>query len=320
MTRLRLLLPLLATALLVSACGSADDGEESESEGTRVVQTERGEVEVPADPERVVTVGWTLPPSMIDLGITPLAIDEGYFEAEVAAERSLPKRYVEALADAERIGNYQSLSLEKVAAAKPDLIVTDAVGLDDKTLDQLADIAPLAHVSSEGGWLKSQERVAEVVNRVDEFEELKTEFETKADDIREEHAEVLEDTTWAVISGAPDEQWFVEGGATPASSLLDAVGSTFSEAVDPEGYSDDPRSYETISDIEDADVILYPAAPDGGPNDLTAPMLDHRLFTDLPAAQAGNVFGFRHTAVTSTGWAADGLDEIDEILGEVKAQ
>jgi len=315
MIRLRLLSPLLAAALALSACGSGDDG--SESDDTRVVETERGEVEVPADPQRVVTVGWTLPPSMIDLGITPVAIDEGYFEAEVAQERSLPKRYVEALADAERIGNYQTLSLEKVAAAKPDLIVTDAVGLDDKTLDQLADIAPLAHVSSEGGWLKSQERVAEVVNRVDEFTKLKSDFEAEADDIRDEHADVLEGTSWAVISGAPDEQWFVEGDATPASSLLGAVGAEFSDAVEPGGYWDDPRSYETIDDLQDADAILYPTAPDGGPNDLTAPMLESPLFTALPAARAGNVFGFRHTAVTSAGWAADGLDEIDELLDQV---
>lgn len=305
---------------LLTACGSDSSGDggsgDDTSGGTRTVETLRGDVDVPEDPQNLVAVDWQLPPILVDLGITPVGIYEGYYEEDAAEARAVPERYVDALADTTRIGNWDEIDFETVSTLDPDLIVTTGVGLDDTQLDRLADIAPLAHFSSEDD-VESQRQLAEIVNRSDEFDELQAEFDRKAADIAERHADVLAASRWASISGSQDNTWFAEGGQTATGSLLSALGATFSSVVDPEGWWGDPLSYENLGELRDATVILYPTGPGGDAAPNTAPVLENSQFRELPAAENGNLYGFSQGGASNIGWAIDALDEIDGILSRV---
>lgn len=322
----RLLATLFTAGLagaVLSACGS-DGGSDSDADGsatsgeTRTVDTLRGEVEVPSDPQNVVAVDWQLPPVLVDLGITPTGIYEGYYEQDAAAARAVPERYVDALADSTRIGNWDAIDVETVSSLEPDLIVTTGVGLDDAQIDRLADIAPVAHFSSEDD-VESQRQLADIVNRSEEFDELEQAFDDKAAAVAEEHADVLADSAWASVSGSQDNTWFAEGGQTATGSLLRAVGAKFSDVVDPDGWWGDPLSLENLDQLDDATVILYPAEPSGEAAENSRPLLENSRFRALPAVEADNLFGFTQGGASNIGWATDALDEIDEILSQVSA-
>lgn len=322
----RLLATLFAAGVagaVLTACGS-DGGSTGDTDGsaasgeTRTVDTLRGEVEVPADPQNVVAVDWQLPPVLVDLGITPTGIYEGYYEQDAAAARAVPERYVDALADSTRIGNWDSIDVETISSLEPDLIVTTGVGLDDAQIDRLADIAPLAHFSSEDD-VESQRQLADIVNRSEEFDELEQTFADKAETVAEEHADVLSSSSWASVSGSQDNTWFAEGGQTATGSLLRAVGADFSDVVDPDGWWGDPLSLENLNLLDDATVILYPAQPSGEATENTRPLLENTRFQALPAVEADNLFGFAQGGASNIGWAIDALDEIDDILSQVSA-
>lgn len=305
----------LAGPVLV-ACGS-DSPDATDGNGEfRTVDTLRGEIDVPVDPKNVVAVDWQLPPVLVDLGITPVGIYEGYYEEGAATARAVPHRYVEELADATRIGNWDSVDVEKISTLEPDLIVTTGVGLDDAQIDRLADIAPLAHFSSDDD-MESQRQLADIVNRSKEFSDLRDDFDGKAAEISERHRDVLADSRWVSVSGSQENTWFAEGGQTATGSLLNAVGARFSDVVDPEGWWGDPLSMENLTDLDDASVILHPADPDGDAAENTRPLLDNSRFQSLPAVTEGNLFGFTQGGASNIGWAIDALDEIDDILARV---
>lgn len=309
----------VGTLTACSSDGSGGSGDTGTGSGTRTVATERGDVEVPADPQRVVAVDWQIPPTMVDLGVTPVGIYEGYYEQDAAAARAVPDRYIDALVDATRIGNWDALSMEKVSRLEPDLIVTTGVGLEEDQLDQLAEIAPMA-LADNSGDLASQAQIADILNRSDEFTELQETFDDRAAEIAEKHSDVLADATFVSVSGGQDANWFAEGGQTAVGTLLTAVGASFADVVDPDGWWGDPRSFENLGDLDDATVILYPETADGEPAPNTRPVLDNPGFRALPAAKAGHVFGFSQGAASNIGWAIDALDEIDRILSEVEAR
>jgi iron complex transport system substrate-binding protein len=311
----------LVAVLALGACAATPGAEPGAGSApststTRVVATERGDVEIPADPQRVAVVDWQLPPALVDLGVEPVAIYEGYYEQDVAKQRNLPARYVDALASAQRFGTWDALSFEELATAEPDLVVTTATGLEEPDLERLEQIAPLVVLSPDGGWQDMQRRVAEVLDREDEYAALADAFEERAQEVGEAHQDVLAATSWVSVSGA-GEQWFVEGGATPTGTLLRAVGATLDDVVDPEGYWSEGYSFERVGDLSGADVVLYPAGPDGGPSAPASMLVQQQLFQDLPAVAAGNAFAFSAAGVSCLGWAADGLDELDGLLGEV---
>jgi iron complex transport system substrate-binding protein len=293
--------------------GSRQDG--ATEDATRTVATERGDVLIPDAPQRVACVDWQMAPAMVDLDVLPVGIYEGFFEED--ASFVAPQRYVDALADVERFGSYETFSAEALAAVQPDLVLTEGVGLEENDLTQMEEIAPLVLLSSDGGWRDVQRRLADVLERATEFAALEKQYEEGTAEVREKHAETLETISWASVGGGLDRQWFLEGGATPTGTLLSDIGATFADVVDPEGYWSEPRSYELLSDLDAADVILYPADDSGEPVAAAVPLLEDPLFQKLRAVKEKNVFGFRHSNVSSIVWAGDGTDELAEILDQV---
>lgn len=150
---------LIGAALVLSGCSSAGDApaaagspsaEAADAAEPRVVQTDQGEVTVPADPQRVVVLNYALAGYLYDLDVPVLATipesadGEGVY-SEMWAE------------DAEADGteflpwSTDGFDLEAVLALEPDLIVAGGIGFPlfqaTQAYDQLAQIAPTVIVS-----------------------------------------------------------------------------------------------------------------------------------------------------------------------------
>ncbi|MDN5635915.1 MAG: iron-siderophore ABC transporter substrate-binding protein, partial [Brevibacterium sp.] len=66
----RILAPVLASVLLLAACGGGS-GEEDAAPGISV-DTKFGSVEVPQDPQKVVALGWGDAETALALGVQPV--------------------------------------------------------------------------------------------------------------------------------------------------------------------------------------------------------------------------------------------------------
>lgn len=312
---LRRLVPLAglaaAGALVLAGCGddTADAGS-AEAAGERVVSTPNGDVEIPADPQAVATLNWTVPAVLVDLGITPVAIPNG--QDDPAAT---PQRYVDALADVPRIGDWNTLDFEGLLGLEPDLIVGDTWD----NYERASDIAPTVETGSDESWQGIAAAVADAVGRTDELEELKARYDERLDELRTEYEPELTGNQWVSISGTADGQWLHEQRLTPTGALLAEVGATLLPISDVDAWWSDPYAMEALDQLTGADVILHTATLDGEPAEMTRPVLEHPLFAPLPAAQAGHVYGFGHGGMTSYGWALEALDTLEEILVELRS-
>ena len=149
LNRRLLLTGSLAAAL--SACSSsvstdqadqpADEQPESAQSVFPVTVTHKyGKTVVPAEPERVVVVGFTEQDILLALGVTPVATTEWYGEQPYAVWPWATSK----LGDAkpEVIKAPDQLPLEQIAALTPDLIIGTNAGLTKEVYASLTKIAP----------------------------------------------------------------------------------------------------------------------------------------------------------------------------------
>jgi iron complex transport system substrate-binding protein len=150
----RRLLALLLAVSIVAACGGGDDdddgaavaAESSEAEtGAFPVTIEHkyGETTIDAEPARIVTVGLTEQDALLALGVVPVATTEwfGGYPGSVWpwAQDELDAIGAEAPAS---VGESGAISFERIAAARPDLILAVYAGLTDDDYEKLSAIAP----------------------------------------------------------------------------------------------------------------------------------------------------------------------------------
>lgn len=129
------LVTLLLGAGVVTGCGS---GQESVPAAPTVAIAHKfGETQVPADPKRVVTVGWTDQDFVLPLGVVPVSTRE--FAANY---NELP--WVKQATDGKGVTTWgaDTIDFEAIAAQKPDLILAIYETIDKQTYDRLSQIAP----------------------------------------------------------------------------------------------------------------------------------------------------------------------------------
>jgi iron complex transport system substrate-binding protein len=196
MPRPRLLLTaglVAALAAALTGCSSSEDTASAGGTGgtaeSITVSTDQGEVEVPADPERVVVLNSNL---------------AGYVYAlDVPVHATIPERpgpgggddYPEVWADeADEDGTIllpwpeEGFNLEAIAAEDPDLIVGGGQGFPafqaTETYDQLAEIAPTVLVSSSLlSWQEQLSFLAEVFDAADREAELVAAYDDRVEEV-----------------------------------------------------------------------------------------------------------------------------------------
>ncbi|MGY1623734.1 ABC transporter substrate-binding protein [Geodermatophilus sp. SYSU D00965] len=176
----RRLLPLaLVPALALAACGSdPDTGQEAataaDSAFPVTIENRFGTTEIPAEPQRVVTVGFNDQDFVLALGVTPVGEREllGDYDATTRpwAQDQLPAEAIPTVGGEE-------IDLEAVAALEPDLIVGVYSFMDQAVYDQLSGIAPtLAQTAdyADGAtpWQEQTLLTGRALGREDEAQQL----------------------------------------------------------------------------------------------------------------------------------------------------
>ncbi|MFD0586578.1 iron-hydroxamate ABC transporter substrate-binding protein [Paenibacillus sp. GCM10027627] len=208
------LLPLaLVLMLIISACGSnkaadpaasnqpspspsAEAGGNEAASGTIKYQSETGEVEVPANPQRVIVLS-SFAGNVMALGVNLVGVD--------AWSKKNP-RYDEYLKEAAEVTDE---SLEKIIELEPDLII----GLDSvKNVDKLKEIAPtVVFTYGKVDYLTQHIEIGKLLNKEEEARKWVEDFKARAQSAGQEiKAKIGENATVSVIESF-DKQLYVYG-------------------------------------------------------------------------------------------------------------
>jgi iron complex transport system substrate-binding protein len=276
---------LLATALILAACGgsadvtatdtavdepageaTAEESSDEQDDGVRDAADDgsaaggafafehfAGTTEVPVDPQRIVTLqdqNALLP--LLELGVPPIAsaaLDNG---DGTHTFRRVENYDVDGI---EFIGPYGEPDLELIAAQQPDLIIGGE--FDEPIYDQLSQIAPtvLIQIFSRP-LIDALEDFAVVVGTEERHAELLDEYEQAVADLIADLRRPPEEIVLSQIQFSEDGQFYIPSGQAVGTVIAD-VGFARPDAeiaamADPE-Y--DYSSFETLTE-HDGDVML----------------------------------------------------------------
>jgi iron complex transport system substrate-binding protein len=235
----RLLAAALLSALAATACGTASSPTEPAADGAGAatgafpvsIEHRFGTTEIPAEPQRIVTVGLMEQDALLALGVVPVGTTEWFGEYPGAihpwAQDELGSAPVPEVLSSE------STEFERIAALDPDLILGLYAGLDQSTYDTLSRIAPTVaqpgeYVDYGVPWQDVTRTVGTAVGRGAEADRLVTATEADIAATAAEHPEFAGATALTVT---PFEGYYVYGPQDPRSRFLADLGFEIPAAV-----------------------------------------------------------------------------------------
>lgn len=298
-----------AAALLVlglTACGSEDSGDSGTevSADTHTVETAKGPVEVPRDPERVVVLDTGELDNALALGVKPVG----------AVTTDVDSEFLDYLGDRtegiESVGTITEPNLEKIAALEPDVILSSVVR-HGPLYDQLSEIAPTVLSETVGyPWKQNLRLNAEALDREQRADELMAAYDREADEV---DAEIEDGAVISLVRFIPGETRLYSDKSF-SGVILNDVGATVPDAAKGEDTFL-PLSDEKLG-LADGDYILtstYGASEDTDQAEITS----SGLWTGLEAVEQGRVTRIDDDLITGIGIiAADKLlDQIADAVG-----
>ncbi|MHA6627550.1 iron-siderophore ABC transporter substrate-binding protein [Pseudonocardia sichuanensis] len=193
----RLLIALAATALLAGCASGAapatpDAAPAPGSAFPVTVPHKFGETVIPAQPQRVVALGYTEQDAILAFGVVPVGVrhafgpqDDVFFPwADAAAGDARPA-----------VLPREGLDVEQVAALQPDLIMAVTAGLDQQQYDVYSKIAPTVVQPAEyvdfGTPWQAQTRVTgQALGQPERADELVAGVEAKFAEVKAAHPEL----------------------------------------------------------------------------------------------------------------------------------
>jgi iron complex transport system substrate-binding protein len=241
------LLLVILSALLVSACNgfnqkSVPINEVSSQSEIRVIAHALGETEIPANPQRIVTLDSTSLESALSAGATPVGT--------ISTDWTHLQPY---LAGVETIGIAGEPNLEKIVSLRPDLILGNTYY--QSIYPQASQIAPtvLTAFESSADWKAVFASVSEALG-TDAYEQFMADYRAQLDDFKAKMGNRLQTLQVSVITVPADGTITAYLQDTFAGTIVNDAGLQRPLRQRQSGFSE-RLSRERIRDV-DADVIF----------------------------------------------------------------
>ncbi|MBT2292613.1 ABC transporter substrate-binding protein [Paenibacillus albidus] len=129
----------------------------------RVVNSEKGEIKIPAHPTKVIGLSVVYPEFLQALGVTPIAVQN--YQADFPAYLQEPFK------NTLKMGIAETPNFEMILASEPDLILAP-VWWSGKDYDQLSEIAPTVLLPQRDDWRDELKDIGEVLGKKDIAEKV----------------------------------------------------------------------------------------------------------------------------------------------------
>jgi iron complex transport system substrate-binding protein len=298
--RLRATLALLVLALIAALTGcTSSSGDTAAPTGPREVQTPKGTVSVPTDPQRIVVLNGTLAGYLYDLEAPVAAADPRLLGASTPPGE-FPAAWAE---DAKKQGTKvlptgENINLEFIAAQRPDLIIGGGQGYPGQqslnAYDQLSAIAPTVLVpTTMVKWEEQLRFIADVVGKSGKVDSLVAAYQTKLTVAKNSIKAPKGATTAIQSTKSQTPTIFMSTAALP--TLLAELGFTIDTQIEakagnpktPESADYFTISPELLNTVIDAPVLFV--LPLTGARTLDQLRADP-MYASLPSFKANTVF------------------------------
>ena len=179
-----ILMVVMAITILV-ACSKTPNSQNSK-ENTRIYHSETGDIQVPANPKRIAVLAHTYAGNLLQLGITPIAVNDW------------PKKNKFYEGKLDKVEVVSEDSYEKLLSLKPDLIITYS---DDKNLKKYREIAPtIALTYTKYNYLEQHIEIGKIVGKEKEARAWVEQWKKKvAEEKKKVHDAIGKDATVTVL-------------------------------------------------------------------------------------------------------------------------
>ncbi len=299
---------LLLMALLVAACGAPSSSETptpsstsasptpaaspteaasssptptaTSSEQTRAIKHAMGTTEVPLHPKRVVVLDTGELDTALTLGVKPVGA------VEAIAGQGLPS-YLKDTGGIEIVGTITEPNLEKIAALKPDLILSSKMR-HEAIYKQLSQIAPTVFAERTGvTWKENFDLFARALGKEEEAKRVKQQYQEHVREFQQRMGDRLKQTDVTVIRFLP--------GDTRLYQKESFIGTVLQDLGLPRPPSQDVNDFAMYNVSEEfipkigGDVIfvtVYGKASDTAKQDF----MSNPLWRQLKAVREGRVY------------------------------
>lgn len=305
-----LLAGILAVAMILAACGQRaeptprDAGTQpaAQEPGTGdtpqdavfpvTTQHKFGQTEIPAQPNRVVTIGFSEQDPVLTLGVKPVAVRDWFGDQPNAVWPWAQDELGDATPEVLRMP-YGELDFETIAALRPDLIVATHSGITAEEYEKLSLIAPtLAQPDDYPDFGVPWQVQTLLIGQALGLEELAWErvdqVEAAIAAARDAHPE-FEGATIAWASPAGDGQYWAVGPNTPPLRFLTALGFRMTDQLaEVVGALDSAAISAEQMHLLDADVLIFHVGSEAE----RASLKGDPMFQRLDAAVSGRIVWF----------------------------
>lgn len=313
---LKKLIVACMTSMLLSGCASTNNTDNSsvnEESKTIKVTDVKGEVEIPANPERIVDLsGNSDILSILGYKVIGTANSDAYDYTK------FPTYLEETLKGAEILGYsmQDTMDIEAIMNLNPDLIIISTV--QEKMYDQLKDIAPTVMIKLEAlNWKEDVKAFAKVFNKEEVANTWLENYEKKSKENGDKIKEVQGENTSYLSFLASGSQFYVFDGAGFGSILYEDMGLSKPEGMpEQKDISLPVVTYEGLAKIK-ADYIFVI-----GTDEDMKTLEGNAIWNSLPAVKEGKVTKLPASPYFNQGYSSIGreklLDEIVERVNENK--
>ena len=199
----------IATIGIVTGCSNNNDSKTSSKEETRIVQSVKGEIEIPKNPKRIVDISGNSE-ELVLLGHTPIATaNVDSYETD-----KVPSYIEEKLGNAKVVGHsmMDTMDIEAILSAEPDLIIM--APRQEKIYDQLKEIAPVVMLEDKSNdWEAKFKDVANLFGQEEEAQKWLDNYYDKAKKLGDEIKSTNGEKTYlTVLASSGQFMVFTEGG------------------------------------------------------------------------------------------------------------
>lgn len=302
------------TAIMLVGCGTNGTTTENKASDKTVKVTDvRGEVEIPAEPQRIVDLsGNSDILSILGYKVIGTANSDAYDYTK------FPAYLEETLKGAEILGYsmQDTMDVEAVMNLNPDLIVISTV--QEKMYDQLSEIAPTVMIKLEAlNWKEDVKAFAKVFNKEEAANKWISNYESKAkeagDKVKKEYGESTTYLSFLASGG----QFFIFDGAGFGNVLYEDMGLAKPEGMPQQSDISLPVvTYEGLASIKSDYIFLIATDED------LAQLESNAIWNSLPAVKEGKVVKLQSSPYFNQGYSSIGrellIDEIGEMLNGTK--